>query len=41
MPGFGSSILVLLDVQLKSGDYESNITIKGKIGEIISYTMTN
>jgi hypothetical protein len=26
---FGSSLLVLLDVQLKSGEYESNITIKG------------
>ena len=30
MPGFGSSILVLLDVQLQSGDYESNITVKGQ-----------
>lgn len=36
---FGSSILVLLDVQLQSGDYESNITIKGKVwGDYFIYS---
>jgi hypothetical protein len=39
MSGFGSSILVLLDVQLQSGDYESNITIKGKVwGDYFIYS---
>jgi hypothetical protein len=30
MSGFGSSVLVLLDVQLQSGELESNITVKGE-----------
>ena len=30
MPGIGSSVLVLLDVQLQSGQYETNIKVKGE-----------